>query len=415
MGTTVAPAASREHVEHLPATPASARAARRLVTGALAEWGREDLAETAELLVAEVVTNAVFHAGTDIEVRALTDESGVRIEVHDGSEVIPSPRHYDDDAVTGRGLALVEGLASAWGIQPTRTGKVVWFECGDPTHARGPRPGASEEMERPPPTGRVRLLGLPAGLVHATLQYGDAVLRELMLLSMADELGDDVTPLYTTPDLDLSPILDAVEAALADPRPTVDLEVSLPLADAEPALDRLALVDEADRLAHEDRLLSPPAVPEVAACRRWLMTEIAVQLRGAAPSRWQLPPTVDEGGEWRPLDADEQRALAPGGAAVMVADSGNRIVFVSDAAGDLLGWEPEDLTGRRLTKIIPPDLREAHLAGFTRLQVTGEGRIIEQPVRVRALRKDGSELAVELLIDVVRRSGGHPAFRAVFR
>jgi PAS domain S-box-containing protein len=193
------------------------------------------------------------------------------------------------------------------------------------------------------------------------------------------------------------------------------VEVLLPVSQAEPAVERLALVDEADRLAREGRLLTAPAVPEIGACRRWLMTEIAVQLRGGAPSAWELPRIGDTDARWQRLSEDEVRSLSRPGVAVMVADTANRIVFASDEAALLLGWEADELCGRRLTTIIPPDLREAHLAGFTRLQVTGESTLLGRAVGVRALRRDGSQVDIELEIAAVRRSNGDEAFRAVLR
>ena len=118
--------------------------------------------------------------------------------------------------------------------------------------------------------------------------------------------------------------------------------------------------------------------------------------------------------EWEPLDVAEERSLAPPGTVVMVADEANRLIFVSQAAAELLGWEQDDLIGRRLTAIIPPALREAHLASFTRFQVTGEGEVGGAvDLRVPAMRKDGSELEVELLIEPVRRSKGRQVLRAV--
>ncbi len=320
--------------------------------------GATRTSEIAQLLVSEVVTNALLHAGTDMELRTTAAASGVRIEVHDGSGLAPTQRHYGDEAATGRGLGLVESLASAWGIEPTGSGKAVWFELGTVDHPvdHGDEPPADPAAG---PTEVVHLLALPPALVHATLQYGDAVLRELVLLSVAGDLGDDVSPVYVTPEVGLSDVLTAVEAALADDRPAVDVEVTLPRAQANPALERLALVDEADRLAREGRLLTAPAVPEISACRRWLMGQIAVQLRGDEPTAWLLPAKADTDAPWRPLTGDEVHALSPTGIAVMVADTANRIVFVSDEAALLLGWHATGSLGddsrrsSRLTSVRP--------------------------------------------------------------
>jgi PAS domain S-box-containing protein len=105
--------------------------------------------------------------------------------------------------------------------------------------------------------------------------------------------------------------------------------------------------------------------------------------------------------------------MLDGETSVIAADSSHRITFVADAAARLLGWQSTELLGRRLTAIIPPRLREAHLAGFTRFHVTGETRVLGRCIRVPALRKDGSELDVDLFIEAARRPGGAPALRAV--
>lgn len=101
--------------------------ARRFVLDAVHRLGLEQLADVVELLASEVVTNAVLHAGTELHVRVFQANGGVRIEVTDGSEGVPTQRHYSAEAATGRGLGLVEALASDWGTTSAHTGKTVWF------------------------------------------------------------------------------------------------------------------------------------------------------------------------------------------------------------------------------------------------------------------------------------------------
>lgn len=78
----------------------------------------------------ELVTNAVLHAGTDVRVALRRDEDTLRVEVADGSAAAPARRRYADDAQTGRGLLLLDALATSWGVDPLPAGegKVVWFE-----------------------------------------------------------------------------------------------------------------------------------------------------------------------------------------------------------------------------------------------------------------------------------------------
>lgn len=111
----------------LPALPASVGRARRFVTSQLASLGLEVPSDDAELLTSELVTNAVLHAGTDITVRVVSQESRIRIEVADDDPRLPSVGQPDGDGSTGRGLFIVEQLSEDWGIDSTRSGKIVWF------------------------------------------------------------------------------------------------------------------------------------------------------------------------------------------------------------------------------------------------------------------------------------------------
>jgi PAS domain S-box-containing protein len=87
---------------------------------------------------------------------------------------------------------------------------------------------------------------------------------------------------------------------------------------------------------------------------------------------------------------------------------------VNPVAAELLGWARSDIVGRRLTTIIPPEHRTAHLAGFTRYQLTGEGPLIGTTVEVPMLRRDGTVTQVRLTIDVIDVEPVGRAFRACF-
>lgn len=112
----------------LPGDPKSSAAARRFLRRTLLAWHVEALEATASLLLSELITNAVLHAGTDIEVSITLGDGALGLEVADGSTRRPRLRRYDLDATTGRGLALVAAMSSAWGVTPTLDGKVVWCE-----------------------------------------------------------------------------------------------------------------------------------------------------------------------------------------------------------------------------------------------------------------------------------------------
>jgi anti-sigma regulatory factor (Ser/Thr protein kinase) len=113
----------------LPPSADSVRTARRFLRETLASWDAEPLEWTASQAVSELVTNAVLHAGTPITVTlTLPGDGRLRVEVGDGSPRVPQQRRYGQRATTGRGIALVAGLAEAWGVETRPGGKTVWCE-----------------------------------------------------------------------------------------------------------------------------------------------------------------------------------------------------------------------------------------------------------------------------------------------
>ncbi|MEV6960170.1 SpoIIE family protein phosphatase [Streptomyces sp. NPDC051207] len=101
--------------------------ARRLARRALARWGMEDLTDSVELLVSEVVTNAVRYASRPVTLRLLRTDV-LRCEVGDDVPQLPRLRQARATDEGGRGLYLVNRLARRWGATRLSTGKVVWFE-----------------------------------------------------------------------------------------------------------------------------------------------------------------------------------------------------------------------------------------------------------------------------------------------
>jgi anti-sigma regulatory factor (Ser/Thr protein kinase) len=80
------------------------------------------------LMVSELVTNAVEHARSRVELVLAVDPTAVHVEVHDGNASLPAIRHADTGAVNGRGMAIVDELAANWGVRPVGRGKTVWFD-----------------------------------------------------------------------------------------------------------------------------------------------------------------------------------------------------------------------------------------------------------------------------------------------
>ncbi|WP_329256604.1 SpoIIE family protein phosphatase [Streptomyces sp. NBC_01478] len=101
--------------------------ARRLARRALARWGMEDMSDSVELLVSEVVTNAVRYASRPVTLRLLRTDV-LRCEVGDDVPQLPRLRQARATDEGGRGLYLVNRLARRWGATRLSTGKVVWFE-----------------------------------------------------------------------------------------------------------------------------------------------------------------------------------------------------------------------------------------------------------------------------------------------
>ncbi|SDR09493.1 Histidine kinase-like ATPase domain-containing protein [Streptomyces sp. 2112.3] len=110
--------------------------ARRIIRTELARWGLPEHVEIAELLVSELVTNAVQHAWGPLHLRMSHSplDRTLRCDIADGCPAAPPahrpPARADEDH--GRGLHLVDQLATRWGARHTAAGKTVWFELRTP-------------------------------------------------------------------------------------------------------------------------------------------------------------------------------------------------------------------------------------------------------------------------------------------
>lgn len=114
---------------HLPPARQSPGAARHFVGEMLKRWQFDSAIEPAQLLTSELVTNAVLHAGTEVQVVLEVHGDTVHVEVIDLTRRPPVARYTPyDDLQTGRGLTLLESIASAWGVNPLDRGKSVWFD-----------------------------------------------------------------------------------------------------------------------------------------------------------------------------------------------------------------------------------------------------------------------------------------------
>jgi anti-sigma regulatory factor (Ser/Thr protein kinase) len=112
----------------LPADVTSARRARAIVAAQCAVWGLDRVSEDAVLIVSELVSNSVQHAGTAIQLTLIAFPGMLRLEVSDQS-TRPLPRQTSTAlAEGGRGLLLVDALAGHYGVEGRLDGKTVWAE-----------------------------------------------------------------------------------------------------------------------------------------------------------------------------------------------------------------------------------------------------------------------------------------------
>lgn len=136
-------------VSRWPRSPRCVRMARNELRRELGVWGLGELADTAEVVLCELLTNAVRHAQAPrdrlVETRCEpTSDGGVRIEVHDANESWPVLQEPSADAEGGRGLAMVDALTGArWGVSAREgVGKRVWaVVVQDGADAAGEVPG----------------------------------------------------------------------------------------------------------------------------------------------------------------------------------------------------------------------------------------------------------------------------------
>lgn len=120
----------------LAADRQSARAARQFLEATWQGWGLVDRLDDGKLVVNELVTNAVLHARTDIDVTLSACDGRRRVGVRDRSHTLDRPLRRIGtfpESPSGRGLLLVERLCTTWGVLPTRDGgKTVWASVDEP-------------------------------------------------------------------------------------------------------------------------------------------------------------------------------------------------------------------------------------------------------------------------------------------
>ena len=430
----------------------SAGQARRLLRAVLADAGQPQWLDAAELACTELVTNAVVHARTTIDLTVTVTSDGLRVEVRDANPALPVPRHYGPQATTGRGMSVVAAVTSTHGVlEAGPSGKTVWFTVTDraePTSEEdllevwadadwdlhepaGPASmvasdewvaasaavaGGAEAASSGPgsPAARpVRLLGLPPALWLAAREHHDALLRELLLHLATHDAADDGQVDLAAADRARTVVSTAVLAAVREadrgsdgdsavrqervPDPLdVEVIVSVELASAFAALQDA--LDAGEQLAVAGLLLVPPGLPEVVAVRDWACEQVVAQLAGVPATAWPGAAHERFVNDVRGWVSDALADVDLPGVhssltAVVAADQFNRIVAVSEPLAQLVGCTAEELVGRRVVTLVPPRLREAHVVGFSRHLHSGQARPQGVPVVLPLLRADGSEVS----------------------
>jgi PAS domain S-box-containing protein len=397
----------------LDPVPGSARRAREFVNDVLEEAGQPDFADSTTLLVSELVTNAILHARTSIEVAVAATTATVYVGVSDTSEQLPARRDYGTRATTGRGLALVDLIAARHGTETHDDGsKTVWFELG-PADDNVHQITGDHDASPDPTAVAITFREMPLRLARVWQQYVAALMREYLLLVW--ELDGDVDARLFEQALAADALADVAAAFDAAPLPTADdhvdviLELSPQHGERFEGLDRL--LEAIMSMDGRDDMLTPRMQPEMRKLRRWICAEVRNQLAGQAPVSWSGFQTGGVDVAARPVDW-EVAAVQTSSLAELAADDANRIIAASPSALSLLGWTAAELLGQRLVTVIPPRLREQHIAAFSEHLLTGVQTILDRGITVPALHRNGNEVLIEMVVRRERVAGGRAVFVA---
>ncbi|HVT21191.1 MAG TPA: ATP-binding protein [Mycobacteriales bacterium] len=283
------------------------RAARRLTSSTLQNLSN-GLASDAELVVTELVTNAVLHGAPPISFRVRGRRDRVRIEVTDSGRSLPLRGRANTEGMTGRGLAVVEELSNAWGVEPTDDGKLVWAELGRPRR-RTTRRSARIDLDAvrgtwvgadPAPRYEVHLGWVPTELLVAAKAHIDNIVREITLMRApsddAARLPSETVGLLARVTEDFAEARNEIKRQALDAARRgdvyTDLTLHLPVSAAAAGLRYLAALDEADRQARSAQLLTVAAPPSHRLFREWYVRALVDRLRAASRGEPPTPVTT---------------------------------------------------------------------------------------------------------------------------
>ena len=304
------------------AAPESVQDARKWITDILSGLGRDDLINSAELGVSELVTNAILHAAPPISVAVRGTRAHPRVEVHDKSARPPEFNQAMGEeesllSTIGRGLGIVALYSQAWGSDVGPQGKVVWFEPS--AEADVGKVAASGEsfdfaqyverratfLDQPLDLKRLRLLNMPVQLFVALRARWAEIQRELRLLSISAgteyPLAVEISELFPQIELERrqSRGIEQLDQALAVGRASADLEYWVPGSTAQTMTRLLELSEQVDQFCRDERLLVLAATDQQRALLRWYLGEFIRQVGGEDPIPWPgslvVEPPADAG------------------------------------------------------------------------------------------------------------------------
>ena len=282
--------------------------ARRFTADALRDV-QDDLVDDVELVVSELVTNALLHGAAPVVLRLSVARDRVRVEVEDSGRELPVRMRQDGEAMTGRGLSLVARLSSGWGVEPAGgRGKVVWAEVseGDANEEEvlsqvdvdALLAAWSDDDDHAEPTYRVELGSVPTELLLEAKAHIDNLVREFTLAAggasreptaLPVELAELVqTVVHSFSDARTAIKRQALEAAARGDAET-KLTLTLPASAAEAGEKYLNALDEADGYARSARLLTLETPPVHRVFRRWYVESLIAALRRQAAGEQSVP------------------------------------------------------------------------------------------------------------------------------
>lgn len=330
--------------------------ARREVASSLSETDLAHLTGDAQLVVSELVSNALLHGAAPIKLSIDVGEDRVRVAVSDSSASPPERNHTGESAMTGRGLMVVEALTVRRGVDSQGAGKQVWAELsGNATENAGDLLGAflapDELMDLWAGTEEsgdvldVDLGEVPTKLLLAAKISTDNLVREFTLALVGAEAGatarvpEELARLIATVTTEFGDVRRELKeqalAAEAGGEQRTHLRVRITPRSVRSGERYLAALDEADAYCRAGRLLSLETPPQHKVFRRWYVHELMAQAERSASG---LPPQAPQSFEDRLLDelnvlADAERvaerasrqhrvaaALASAGSAERVAE-----------------------------------------------------------------------------------------------